>query len=285
MATKALLCATLFATLVTCGPALGQAGPPSADAPTLGIPRGTLHRETYTTKIVKGLAGGTGTFVVYTPAGYDAARKPGYPVLYLLHGWGGDAESWAKQGGADVMLDRMIANRRATPMVVVMPLGYGDLSFLSNGFEVWRDQQQISNNVNRFALTLLDEIMPQVNKTYDVATDREHTAIAGLSMGGLEALTIGLRHPQIFASIGGFSSAIYPVAGEDLTKLDPKKENLKLLWIACGTEDELLSVNRAFEMHLKEEGLPVTVVETPGEHAWPVWRNNLRSFVPLLFKD
>lgn len=271
--------------LVPCS-AFGQTPAASiVPAATPEIPHGTLHRETYTTKFVKGLKGGQGMFVVYTPPGYDDTKKPGYPVLYLLHGWGGNADAWVKQGQADVFLDRMLATGKAKPMVIVMPLGYGDMTFLSNGFEVWRDADQISNNVNRFSDTLLEEIIPQVQKSYDVATDREHTAIAGLSMGGLESLTIGLKHPELFASIGGFSSAIFPVAGQDLTRLDPRKENLKLLWVACGTDDDLLSVNRVFEMHLREEGLPVTVIETPGEHAWKVWKNNFRAFVPLLFQD
>ena len=271
--------------LVPCS-AFGQTPAASiVPAATPEIPHGTLHRETYTTKFVKGLKGGQGMFVVYTPPGYDDTKKLGYPVLYLLHGWGGNADAWVKQGQADVFLDRMLAAGKAKPMVIVMPLGYGDMTFLSNGFEVWRDADQISNNVNRFSDTLLEEIIPQVQKSYDVATDREHTAIAGLSMGGLESLTIGLKHPELFASIGGFSSAIFPVAGQDLTRLDPRKENLKLLWVACGTDDDLLSVNRVFEMHLREEGLPVTVIETPGEHAWKVWKNNFRAFVPLLFQD
>ena len=183
------------------------------------------------------------------------------------------------------MLDRMIADGRAQPMVVVMPLGYGEMTFLTNGFEVWRDQAQISSNVNLFAKTLLNEIMPQVETHYDVATDREHRAIAGLSMGGLEALTIGLKHPERFAWIGGFSSAIFPVAGQDLLALDAKAEDLRLLWVACGTDDDLLSLNRIFAGHMKQEGLPVTVVETPGRHEWPVWRENLRQFVPLLFME
>ncbi len=269
-------------------PSFGQTAPADATpglAATDVIPHGAVHRESYTTKFVKGLDGDQGTFLVYTPPGYDAAKKLGYPVLYLLHGWGGNADAWIKTGKADLMYERLLASGKAKPMVIVMPLGYGDMTFLSNGFEVWRDQAQISNNVNLFAETLLKEIMPQVQTHYDVATDREHTAIAGLSMGGLESLTIGLRHPELFASIGGFSSAMFPVAGQDLTKLDPKKENLKLLWVACGTDDDLLSVNRIFEMHLRDEGLPVTVVETPGKHAWGVWKNNFRVFVPLLFQD
>ncbi len=273
--------------LLSCAARGQQAGPTAttAGASVADGAHGVLHREMYTTNVVKGLAGERGEFVVYTPAGYSAERKPGYPVLYLLHGWGDTVDGWVKRGHADVALDQMIASGRAQPMVVVMPLGYGDMTFLTNGFEVWRDQDQISNNVNLFGKTLLDEIMPQVEAHYDVAADRDHRAIAGLSMGGLEALTIGLKHPERFAWVGGFSSAIFPVAGQDLLTLDAKVENLRLLWVACGTEDDLLSLNRIFEGHMKQEGLPVTAVETPGRHEWPVWRDNLRHFVPLLFTD
>ncbi len=287
MRCKALLSIwVLSATLPLASVGIGQtttAG--QADAAAAGGSHGVVHQETYTTRFVTGLPGDQGRFLVYTPPNYNADRKPGYPVLFLLHGWGGSAEAWVKTGHVDEVLDHMIANGKVKPMVVVMPLGYGDMSFLTNGFEVWRDQDQISNNVNRFQKTLLGEILPQVEAHYDVAKDREHRAIAGLSMGGLESLTIGLRHPEVFASIGGFSSAIFAVAGEDLTRLDASRENLKLLWMACGTDDDLLSLNRIFEMHLKEEGLPVTVVETPGRHAWPVWRDNFRHFAPLLFQD
>jgi enterochelin esterase-like enzyme len=262
--------------------AFSQAAPA---APAQELPHGVVHREAYASRFVKGLKDGQGTFVVYTPPGYDPSKKPGYPVLYLLHGWGGGADAWTKTGRADAMYERLLADGKAKPMVIVMPLGYGDMSFLSNGFEVWRDHEQISNNVNLFTKALLEEMMPLVQKNYDVATDREHRAIAGLSMGGLEAVTIGLTHPEVFASVGGFSSAMYPVTGADLTRLDPKKENLKLFWMACGTDDELLTINRLFEMHMREAGMPVTVVETPGKHAWPVWRNNFKTFVPLLFQD
>ena len=265
----------------------GQVGPTAAGigATAAEGAHSTLHRETYTTRYVKGLPGDRGEFVVYTPAGYDPGRKPAYPVLYLLHGWGDSVDGWVKRGHADTMLDRLIAEGRAQSMVVVMPLGYGDMTFLTHGFEVWRDQEQISNNVNLFGKTLLDEIMPLVETHYDVAKDREHRAIAGLSMGGLEALTIGLKHPERFAWVGGFSSAIFPVAGQDLMGLDAKTENLRLLWVACGTDDDLLSLNRIFIGHMKQEGLPVTAVETPGRHEWPVWRDNLRHFVPLIFTD
>ena len=248
-------------------------------------PHGTIHHESFPTKYVKGLPGDQGKLVVYTPPNYDPNRKPAYPVLYLMHGWGGDADAWVNVGHADMMLDRMIANGRVKPMIVVMPLAYGDMTFLTNGFEVWRDEKQISDNVTLFESALLKEMMPLVEKNYDVAKDREHRAIAGLSMGGLEALTIGLRNPELFASIGGFSSSIFPVAGKDLTRLEAKKENLRLLWISCGTEDDLLSINRIFEMHMREEGLPVTAVETPGRHEWAVWRDNLRHFLPLLFAE
>lgn len=265
------------------GQGLASAGEGRAAGLGAAVPPGVLHRETFATRAIRGLAGDQGRYVVYTPPGYDAARKPGYPVLYLMHGWGGDEEAWSRTGHLDTVLDGMIATGKARAMIVVMPLAYGNMTFLTNGFEVWRDAKQISENVKLFEGALLGEILPQVEKRYDVAADRETRAIAGLSMGGQEALTIGLRHPELFAWVGGFSSAIFPVAGADLTKLDAGKEDLRLLWVACGTEDDLLSINRIFAMHLREAGLPVTLVETPGRHEWAVWRDNFKHFAPLLF--
>ena len=169
-------------------------------------------------------------------------------------------------------------------MVVVMPLGYGDMNFMRS-FDVWNHKPEIDHNTSLYSEALLTEILPAVEHEYHVATDREHRAIAGLSMGGLEALTIGLEHTSQFAWVGGFSSAVHAFTYPDpLPGLDPKKADLRLLWIGCGLSDGLLEPNRKLEKYLKGVGLQMTVVEIPGGHVAEVWRQNLIEFAPLLFR-
>jgi enterochelin esterase-like enzyme len=255
------------------------------------VPHGELHEHHYTTKVVEGLNAHQSDYIVYTPPGYDPRAKTKYPVLYLLHGWGGAVHSWADGLQANNILDNLLAQHKARPMVVVMPLGYGDMRFLSNVMNVvWRDQVLVDRNTSLFSQALLTEIVPRIEAEYNVSTGREDRAIAGFSMGGLESLTIGLNHTTQFAYIGGFSSAVH--------LLDPAKQlpviasagaakaaNLSLLWIACGVDDNLVAPNRRLIAYLKGEGLAVTVVETPGAHHFNVWRENLVQFAPLLFRQ
>ena len=128
------------------------------------------------------------------------------------------------------------------------------------------------------------EVVPQIEANYHVSKKREDRAIAGLSMGGHESLFIGLSHPELFAWIGTFSAGLNPKALSELPALTPQKANLRLLWMACGVDDALLKPNQAAIAKLKGEGLPVTAIETPGHHQWPVWRDNLIHFAPLLFQ-
>ena len=127
-------------------------------------------------------------------------------------------------------------------------------------------------------------MVPQIEANYHVSKKREDRAIAGLSMGGHESLFIGLSHPELFAWIGTFSAGLNPKALSELPALTPQKANLRLLWMACGVDDALLKPNQAAIAKLKGEGLPVTAIETPGHHQWPVWRDNLIHFAPLLFQ-
>ena len=251
---------------------------------TTAVPHGEIHEHAFTTKVVTGLERNQDEFFVYTPAGYDPRSAVKYPVLYLLHGWSDTAGGWAAIGKANEILDALIAEGKAKPMVVVMPLGYGDMSFVRNGWGVWQDAAQIDRNTSLFQQSLLTEVMPQVEKLYNVSTRREDRAIAGLSMGGLESLSVGLNHTAMFDYVGGFSSAVHMMRPEDLSGLDPKTANLKVLWIACGTEDGLIEPNRRLAGILKSAGLPVTEIETPGMHTWMVWRDNLVHFAPLLFQ-
>ncbi len=176
-------------------------------------------------------------------------------------------------------------------MIVVMPLGYGDMSFINGPIgEMWKQKPLVNRNTDLFQQALLTEILPRVEAEYNISTKREDRAIAGLSMGGLESLEIGLNHTDKFASIGGFSAADHLLdPATQLPVLQPataqKTANLKLLWIACGTEDGLITANRKLVAYLKGEGLPVTAIETPGAHVSFVWRDNLIHFAPLLFQS
>jgi enterochelin esterase-like enzyme len=249
------------------------------------VPHGTLHHHIYTTSTVLGLPQNQNRYYVYTPPGYDPKAKKPYPVLYLLHGWSDSDSGWTAVGRADLILDNLLAEGKIKPMVVVMPLGYGDMSFLHT-FHVWDDPAAIDRNTNLFTQALLTEVLPRVEAEYRVSKDRNDRAIAGLSMGGLESLQIGLTHTNQFAWVGGFSSAIHNLDyTQALASLDPNAANLRLLWIACGTEDSLINPNRKFVAFLKTKDMPVTQIETPGFHTWMVWRDNLIHFAPLLFQQ
>ena len=250
------------------------------------IPHGRVDRHVYTSHVGKNLPANQSSYVVYTPPGYDAARQGGYPVLYLLHGWSDDENGWTAVGRANLILDSLIASGKAVPMIVVMPLGYGDFDFVTHGFSVWQDPAKVDANTALFSQLLESEIVPAAEREYDIAKGRESHAIAGLSMGGLESLTVGLNHTAQFAWIAGMSSAIHGEQFDEHTpQLDPAKANLKLLWVACGTGDGLLQPNRDFVAWAKGKGLPVTAVETPGAHTWLVWRDDLLRLAPLLFRD
>jgi enterochelin esterase family protein len=250
-----------------------------------GVPHGTVHTHRFASKIALGLAANQEEVVVYTPPGYDAHAAKPYPVLYLLHGWSGVAEGWVKDQQANFILDNLLAQGKIKPMVVVMPLGYGDMGFVEHGFDIWRDPAAVEHNTQLFMSLLTDEIMPFAESAYNISHDREGRAITGLSMGGLEALDTGLHNTDKFAWIGGFSSAVHNLDYQhQLAALDPKTADLKLLWIACGTEDGLIEPNRKMIAFLKAKGMPVTQVETPGLHVSLVWRDNLINFAPLLFQ-
>jgi enterochelin esterase-like enzyme len=248
------------------------------------VPHGEVHHHFYTSKVVSGLEDGQIDYYVYTPPNYDPKRGRRYPVLYLLHGFSDLANAWTEIGKANFILDNLIAEGKAKPMLVVMPLGYGDMKFVLGGSAGWDDDAFVDRNVTLFGEALLTEILPQVESEYRVSKDRNDRAIAGLSMGGLESLTIGLTRPGQFGWIGGFSSAMGHHDEERFATVNAKTTNLRLLWIACGTEEELISPNRKFIAWLKSRDVPVTAVETPGMHTWMVWRDNLAHLAPLLFQ-
>jgi len=247
------------------------------------VPHGEIHHHFYHSKI-NGL---DSDFYVYTPPGYDPNANVQYPVFYLLHGFSDAANGWSEVGRANFILDNLIAQAKAKPMIVVMPLGYGDFEVIRRGWGSWDDKQLAVRNLSKFTDLLLTEIMPQVEQSYLVKKDRESRAIAGLSMGGAESLRTGLNHLGQFAWIGAFSSGGFDL--QDFSTQFPGVDStinrkLKVLWIACGTDDGLIKINRDFKNWLKGKGVQFTDVETPGAHTWMVWRRNLTAFAPLLFK-
>ena len=256
-------------------------GPSSLPWEEGDVPRGAIHRHFHHSSVV----GDHRDFYVYTPPGYDPQAKAPYPVLYLLHGFSDDARAWTAVGRAHVIFDNLIASGQARPMLVVMPFGYGAPEILSRTGPQFRDVALRKRNQQNFRETLLLDVIPMVEKLYRVSADRESRAVAGLSMGGGESLDVGLNARDRFAWVGAFSSAVPDDPDAAFPGLDANtKPPLRLLWIACGTDDFLTAANRKFWDWLQARQVPFTKIETPGGHTWPVWRRNLAHFAPLLFR-
>ena len=250
------------------------------------IPHGEVHHHFYKSAIV----GDNRDFYVYTPPGYDARSKTRYPVLYLLHGFSDDASGWTVVGKANFIMDFLISKGQAKPMIIVNPLGYGNPSILhpqpASGGPLSNAAAR-QQNYDNFRSALIEEVIPMVEKNYNVISNRDSRAIAGLSMGGAESLLTGLNRLDKFAWVASFSAG---GLGEDFAADFPQlnasaNQKLKLLWIACGTEDRLITPNRALVQWLKTKDVNVDSVETPGMHTWMVWRRNLVSISKLLFQS
>jgi enterochelin esterase family protein len=260
-------------------------GPGSERWERTDVPHGEVHRHFYESKIVKGLPGGRSEYFVYTPPGYEAHGPATYPTLYLLHGLSQGAADWTAMGGANFVLDNLIAAGKAKPMVVVMPLGYGDMAVAdkqpsADGF----GPLFVASNA-LFRDVLFTEIVPRVEAEYRVVKTRDGKAIAGLSMGALQSLDIGLNGAGkdaagAFAWIGGFSA---PAQFVQLPATSGHASKLRLLWIGCGTGDALLESNRKLIEDLQGKGYTVKAAEKSGAHIWPVWQRNLVDFAQLLF--
>ena len=250
------------------------------------LPHGEIHHHFYHSKVV----GDDRDFYVYTPPDYDPTSHTLYPVLYLLHGFSDEANGWSAVGRANVILDNLIAQGKAKPMIVVMPLGYGltVASIFGPGEQPpFGTNRRHDENLNGFRSALLTEVIPIVERSYRVQADRNSRAIAGLSMGGAESLYVGLNALDEFAWIGAFSAGGLnePFKAEFPKLADKDASGLHLLWIACGTEDRLIEPNRKFRDWLTSVNVKHTDIETPGAHTWMVWRRNLAAFTPLLFQS
>jgi enterochelin esterase-like enzyme len=234
------------------------------------VPHGVLHVHRYGSKALNGKSRG---LTVYTPPGYDPAAEARYPVLYLLHGSGDDERGWTNAGLANLIVDNLIADGKAVPMIVVMP----------NGHAVERRSREPNSNTKAFEADLLGDIIPLVEKSYRVKPGAENRAIAGLSMGGGQSWAIGMGHPDVFSYVCPFSMGGSTAA---LDKIDISEVNrrLKLLWIGCGRQDPLFSRSERLEKSLTEKGVKHTWHPSEGAHTWIVWRKYLAEVVPLLFR-
>jgi len=242
------------------------------------VPHGTVAIHWYDSSA----SGSRRRLHVYTPPGYgkDAARK--YPVLYLLHGSGDNDSHWMHIGRSNVIADNLIADGKAVPMLIVMPDGH--VRERPAGPPDDKTRQEIRR---AFEKDLLENVIPLVESTYRVRTDAAGRAVAGLSMGSAQALTVGLGHTDKFGWIGAFSGAIRPedpvVAGLRSDKA-LVNERLKLLWLAIGKEDGALKNKQELAAALKDMGVKHEYHETDGAHRWSVWRQYLSEFLPRLFQ-
>ncbi len=241
-----------------------------------GIAHGTVDTITYHSSTV----GTDRRALIYTPPGYSKDKK--YPVLYLLHGIGGDEKEWFVNGHPEVILDNLYAENKVEPMIVVLPNGRAMKDDRATGNIMAPDKVQAFAT---FEKDLLNDLIPFVEKNYPVKTDREDRAIAGLSMGGGQSLNFGLCNPDQFAWVGGFSSAPNTKTPEKLIP-DPAKtkQQLKLLWISCGDKDRLITFSKRTHDYLKANDVPHIYYVDHGYHDWKVWKNSLYMFSQLLFK-
>lgn len=262
---------------ITLGPddkPLVPSAPEGFNTPREGIAHGRLEPVEYDSKTV----GTKRRTLVYTPPDYSAAKK--YPVLYLLHGIGGDEEEWHRGAKPEAILDNLIADGKAVPMIVVLPNGRAQPNDRAVG-----NVMAAAPAFARFEDDLLKDLVPFIEAKYAVHHDRAHRALAGLSMGGGQALNFGLGHLDAFAWVGGFSSAPNTKPPEQLVP-DPARASqmLKLLWISCGDRDGLLFISQRTHVYLKEKNVPHLWHVEPGDHNFAVWSNDLYHFAQRIFR-
>lgn len=239
-------------------------------------PNGRIDTVSY----FSGTVGTTRKALVYFPPLFSTEKR--YPVLYLLHGIGGDEKEWLNGAQPHVILDNLYAAKKAVPMIVVMPNGRAMKNDSATGNMF--DPEKVEAFAT-FEKDLLNDLIPYIEKNYPVITDREHRAIAGLSMGGGQSLNFGLGNPGKFAWVGGFSSAPNTKQPEQLIPNPEKtRKNISLLWISCGDKDRLLDISQRTHKYLDANIVPHIFYIEPGDHDFKVWKNDLYNFAQLLFK-
>lgn len=234
------------------------------------VPRGEVRMQRYWSDIEQSWR----VCYVYVPAEYETKTDKRYPVLYLQHGGGEDETGWVRQGKTDIIMDNLLAKKKAVPMLIVMEFGQsgGD-----------------------FGKILINETIPVIDSRYRTVADAEHRAMAGLSMGGGQSWSIGLKHPEVFSNIGIFSSGMFggvTYAPFDLEKelpelfADPKAFNdaLDVFYISCGETDPRITHTEAAVAAMRENGAEVHFSAFPGGHEWQPWRKSLHEFVQMLWK-
>ncbi len=270
--------------------------PGAAFMDTDDVPHGAVSSVTYYSKALSKFR----RMHVYTPPGYETSTEK-YPVFYLLHGAGDSDDSWTSVGRASFILDNLIAQGKAKPMIVVMPAGHTTHEPLR--MPATPAARRRMNFNDDFVREFTTDIMPLAESRYRVIGDRAHRAIAGLSMGGGQTLNIGIPHLDEFAYIGVFSSGLFgmfpmampgqPAPAPDNTwelqyaaQLDDAnlKPGLKLFWFSTGSEDRLLPTSKATVEMFRKHGFSPTFVPSPGAHTWINWRNYLDQFAPQLFQ-
>ena len=244
------------------------------------VPHGDIRIKRYYSEVTRSWR----RFFIYTPAGYDVNTSEKYPVLYLLHGGGEDERGWAEQGKTDIIMDNLIAEKKARPMLIVMM--DGNFSTGGNGFG--------ENMLKAFTAELKQSVIPFVEKNFRAETDSKNRALAGLSMGGIQTLYTGINNTGLFSYLGVFSSGWIPSMQEDLANSqynfmsrnsDKINTDLKQFWISMGGQEDIAFKNcKIMLSKFDEMNIKYTYSEYPGGHTWPVWRNNLFNFAQLLFK-
>lgn len=267
----------LLATVMT-NMLMAQISPATPGYDTLrpSIPHGIIDTITYASKTV----GTKRKALVYTPPGYSKKNK--YPVFYLLHGIGGDEKEWLNGGQPQHILDNLYADGKLEPMIVVMPNGRAMKDDRATGNIMAPDKVQAFAD---FEKDLLNDLIPFVEKKYPVIADKDHRALAGLSMGGGQSLNFGLGNLDVFGWVGGFSSAPNTKQPQELLP-DPAAaiNKLKLLWISCGASDGLVTFSKRTHDYLALHAVPHIYFIEPGVHDFKVWKNSLYMFSQLLFK-
>jgi enterochelin esterase-like enzyme len=250
--------------------------PTGYDVAVAGAPIGKIDSVTYHSKTV----GTMRKALIYKPPGFDKKKK--YPVLYLLHGIGGDEKEWLKGGNPHLILDHLYAEKKIEPMIVVMPNGRAMKDDRAEGNIMAPDKVAAFAT---FEKDLLTDLIPFVEGKYPVLKDREHRAIAGLSMGGGQALNFGLGNLDQFAWVGGFSSAPNTrIPTELMPDPDQARKKLKLLFISCGDNDRLITFSKRTHDYMFEHQIPHVYYIEPGVHDFKVWKNGLYLFSQFLFK-